>query len=485
MDRRRGLDGILRLSHAHLTLIVVCVTYCAAIALRTSQSMPLLFDESVYASQNARGVPAAMFSAPRARGMSWLLAPVSLINPSATAIRVYLTLLAGVSMYLAYRPWLAVMRRVGGRYEYVPAVAAFCFGSLWVTTLYGTMAYPNLWLAFALVAGVGYGCLLPGAGRHARGVAVAFAVGSLLRPTDALAAAAGMLGAVVLARRRPLQFLVAVVSGLAVGWGAWLLESERFGGPVARLRSGAETNESGLVFSLGKVLRAADGPALLCRPDRLCAGGAAVTVLWFVLVPAVVTLGVLAARRSGWFDEAVSAIAAGVILALPYVFLIGYAAARFLLPAYALLAIPVAGAVVWGTGPGRGRVPRLVTVSLLVTGHVVAQQLVLGVVDGRLHRSAASAEAGAALLRTEQGVRPPCLIVGESAIQLGFQLGCRSEWIPDRPPESDDRRIAAALRRSATVVVRVKRGTGMPPSMSRWRHIDLPPDGRFIAYLSP
>src|SRR5690606_37035310 len=109
-----------------------------------------------YASQVPGGAPATMFSAPRARGMTLLLSPVLLVTDSFFVVRSYLAVLSGVLMYAGFAPWLAIGRQVGARFAYLAPIAAGCFATLWTTQLYGNMAYPNLWLAFALVAGVGY-----------------------------------------------------------------------------------------------------------------------------------------------------------------------------------------------------------------------------------------------------------------------------------------------------------------------------------------
>jgi hypothetical protein len=322
----KAVDSRWSISPDHAALLGVSIAYCLVVALRTAQSMALTFDEVVYASQVARDVPPAMFTAPRARGMPWLLAPVAMVTPSALAIRVSLTLLAGLAMYLAFRPWLTVMRSVGGHHVYVPALAATCFATLWTTALYGTMAYPNLWLAFALVAAAGFFSQLVGQSPPRRGAVVgltlAFAAASLIRPTDALAAAAPLLIALaVIPRWHRIWPAIATVVGLAVGWGAWIVEAiVRFGGPLERLKDGAGTNESGLVFSLPEHFAAVDGPALLCRPQTLCEQGAALAALWWVLLPLVACVGLFAAYRAGWLSYALVPVAAGTIVALPYLF---------------------------------------------------------------------------------------------------------------------------------------------------------------------
>jgi hypothetical protein len=205
-------------------LLAVSIAYCALIFTRTSQSMALTFDESVYASQVGKDEVATMFTAPRARGMPWLLAPVAGITTSIFALRVYLTLLAGVLLYAAFQSWIATTSRERWVYSYVPAVAAACFASLWITILYGTMAYPNLWLTFALVGGLGYFCqattVRSGAiWRPLTWVVVAFAAAATIRPTDALAAAVPLLlFPVVIRGADRLAPAMAVLGGLALGW---------------------------------------------------------------------------------------------------------------------------------------------------------------------------------------------------------------------------------------------------------------------------
>src|SRR4051812_37221686 len=73
-----------------------------------TRRVPLGWDETVYVSQVARGVPRAVFSAPRARGVVLLVAPVSLITTSVTALRGYLGVLSAAGLFLAYWPWLKI-----------------------------------------------------------------------------------------------------------------------------------------------------------------------------------------------------------------------------------------------------------------------------------------------------------------------------------------------------------------------------------------
>ncbi|MFI1350754.1 hypothetical protein ACH4UR_31415 [Streptomyces lydicus] len=65
------------------------------------------------------------------------------------------------------------------------------------------------------------------------------------------------------------------------------------------------------------------------------------SVWWFVL-PLAAAGGVLAAARARRLAAALIPVLCGLSVARPYLLLIDYAAPRFLLPAYALAAVPVA-----------------------------------------------------------------------------------------------------------------------------------------------
>lgn len=480
---------------AHAALIAVSVAYCLLVVWRTSQVMTLQYDEVVYASQVATEAPAARFSAPRARGMSLLVAPMVVITEWVFALRVYLVVLAGVLMYLAFRPWLAVFGRVGGRYAYVPPVAAGCFATLWLTVLYGNLAYPNLWLAFVLLAGAGYVVRAvtepsPGWGT-AIAIGLAFAAASLLRPTDALATAGPLLVALVLVRSwRRLRPMLAIGIGLLVGWGAWIAEAyASFGGPVERLRQGGETNESGFVNSLPEHLYALDGPAVLCRPSSMCAGVEPAAAIWWFVLPVLVAVGLFAAVRSGWGRIGFLIVSAAVAVALPYLFLIDYAAPRFLFPTYGLLMILVASALILVTGLGAAEVRALAVTAVggALLLHIGVQMNVLNGVNERLVDGSVDQEQFADFVRDEYDVRPPCLVWGISAIQLGYQLKCRS--IPalsrDASPALNEQEILEAVARGESVVVRVHTEVRVPQFLTGWRRVEPPGTGNYAVYLSP
>lgn len=478
---------------AHLLLIAVSAAYGVLVLLRTPQSMTLTFDEVVYASQLSAEAHAVGWSPHRARGLPLLLGPVVMVTHSVVALRVYVTVVSAVLMYLAFRPWLAVIAPSGGRLRYAPAVAAACFATLWVVVLFGTMAYPNLWLAFLLVAGVGYFCRTvlgpPPAWLPALGVLAAFALASLIRPTDASFAAVPLLLAPVVARRwrRP-EPVLAVIGGLLVGWASWAGEAiNRFGGPVERLRTMRESTGTGLTNALPANLDAVDGPRLLCQPASDCAGVNPAAAIWWVLLPVLVAAGLAVAARTGWFGAGALASASAVTFALPYLLLLDYTAPRFLLPAYGLLAVPAAGLLVWLTGLGGRPVRALATAAVVgvLLLHAIVQQDVLETVRGRMETTYGRYAAMAEFLREEQGVRPPCLMWGEGALPLSYPLRCRSETVSGGPaPDQDDPAIAAALARGDTVVVRMRADEDPPEFMAGWRRVELPGSDTYVGYLS-
>ena len=144
-----------RWSSPDILLILVAVAYCIGGFLRVPRGMSPTWDEVVYLSQVATGIEPVMFSQTRAWGMTLIAAPIAVITPSILVIRTYLTLLSGLGLYLAFRPWLGVARDDRTWASYVAPAAAAGFATLWTTLLFGSMAYPNIWLAFALTAGVG------------------------------------------------------------------------------------------------------------------------------------------------------------------------------------------------------------------------------------------------------------------------------------------------------------------------------------------
>jgi hypothetical protein len=230
----------------------------------------------------------------------------------------------------------------------------------------------------------------------------------------------------------------------------------RFGGLGARLhQAGAEQGGFGLHFALPDELRALNGPTL-CRPCTIGIRAPELDLWWFAL-PVLVALGLLAARRSGRLTSALLPAVCGVCVAAQYLFMINYAAPRFLLPAYALLAMPAAdglaflitGAVSRDLRPAMAAVVTCFLAAQLVAQHAVLDHEAGGTV--RFHDDYTRIAAALSV----HGVRPPCLVGGVQYIPIAFYAGCAS---------------AGPARPGARVALLIPPG-GRPPGYARhWDH---------------
>jgi len=439
----------------------------------------LSWDETVYISQVSSHTPAAYFDPARARGIPLLVAPVTLITSSVLAVRIYLAIASGVAVFLALLCWRPL------RPAWQLALAGVMFCGLWTTLYYGPQAMPDLWVAFSSLAAVGL--FLQAAGPGARGTAAStadgapgpgptrwgalagltacVAIAALVRPGDALYLAAALGIAVIAVRQwRRWQLLAAVVIGFAAGAADWVIEAYvRFGGPLNRLHeAGAEQGGFGFHFALWDELRAVNGPTL-CRP---CTVGLRYPELslWWLALPVLVILGCYAAHRAGRLASSVLAAACGLSLAFQYLFLINYAAPRFLLPAYALAVIPVAdaiGGLLTGIqrnmrGPAALLVAVALGVQLLIQATVLQHQVTEKVsFFGDYNRIAAD-------LRS-LGIRPPCLVKGAQDIPVAFYAGCASA--PG---------VAAGRKVTEPVAVLVAPGQPPPAYARGWTLHELP-----------
>ena len=273
-------------------LVAAGAAFTAAELLFVSPRMGLSWDEVVYVSQVSGHAPAAWFDPARARGVPLLVAPVAALTGSVAALRVYLSVVSGFGLTLALWAW----RRL--RPAWVLGLAGVVFGGLWVAQYYGPQAMPDMWSALGGLAAVG--CFLrwvrSGGSWPLGGLGASVAFVTLVRPGDAVYLAAPLAVASVAVWRR-WRAVAVIAAGLLAGGAEWVAEAyARFGGIGARLRAaGAEQGGFGLHFALPDELRALNGPTL-CRP---CTVGVRYPELdlWWFLLPVLVALAMLAARR--------------------------------------------------------------------------------------------------------------------------------------------------------------------------------------------
>ncbi|MFK0286787.1 hypothetical protein ACIQVL_40845 [Streptomyces sp. NPDC090499] len=421
------------------------------------------WDESVYVSQVSGHAPAAYFSAPRSRGISLLAAPIASWSDSTVLLRIYLAVLSGLALYLALRVWRGHLR------PGVLALAGALFASLWVTLFYGSEAMPNYWVAIGALACVG--CFLRARAdardRAARwGVCAGAALMAWMRPTDAVYVVLPLLALALRRPRRPL-LLAVPVAGLVAGAGEWVIEAYTSYGGLAHRLSAASAIQGGLGWHLAVVDQLHSlGGRTLCRPCTGPAPNPAVTLWWFAL-PLLAVLGAVAAVRARRALPVLLPGACAVTAAVPYLFLIGYAAPRFLLPAYALLALPVAHGLVHLVTTPAHRARRTLAAGLVATGlagHAAVQYVVL---EHTVHSSAVSradwARTAAAL--RELGVRSPCLLSGYDAVPVAFAAGCGSAQTAGHDASTTVAGLARAAHRAAFAVLTPPRGR--PPAYAR------------------
>ncbi|WP_175411833.1 hypothetical protein [Streptomyces sp. TRM64462] len=450
---------------------VVAVAFAAAQLVLVVPGLGLGWDETVYVSQVGRQGPAAFVSAPRARGVSFLAAPVAAFTTSVVALRIWLAVLSGLGLFLALRVWRPLLPAP------VLALAGALFASLWITLYYGPQVMPNLWVAYGALAAVGF--FLRAArdragSRSLLGLAVSVAFVALMRPSDAvplvlLLAAASLL---VRAWRRPVLWGVLAAGALA-GSAEWVVEAYvRYGGLVARLDRASEIQgEVGWYVAVDDHVRALGGRTL-CRPCDVPWRNP-LTALWFLVLPLCVAGGLRAAVGTRHRTATVMAAVTGCGLALPYLFTIDYAAPRFLFPAYALLALPVAVLLVRLAGVRASwRRAVLGLCALALFGHLAVQYKVLESVTRRVRADTVTLARITAELRA-RGVRPPCIVAGEDAIRIAYRAGCAS-----RQPGGHDGSITPAGLADAAqrqpVAVLLSRGRAVPSYARGWDSYPLP-----------
>ncbi|WP_328552618.1 hypothetical protein [Streptomyces sp. NBC_00358] len=463
-----------------LLLALVAGAFTLAQLVLVHPWMGLGWDETVYVSQVSPHAPAAFFSAPRARGVPLLVAPIASWSSSTTLLRVYLALLSGLGLFVALRVWRALFP------VRVLAVAGALFGTLWVTLFYGPQAMPNYWVAIGALVCVG--CFLraradPGDRAALWGIGLGAALMAWMRPPDAVWVALPLLvlAAAVPRWRRPVPLLV-LVGGLLAGAAEWIVEAYvSYGGLGQRLSDGSRIQGGlGWNVAVGDQMRSLGG-RVLCRP---CTGGmpSPVVMAWWFVLPLIAALGLVIAVRARRRTPTLLLLACATTAGIPYLFMIGYAAPRFLLPLYALVAIPVADALVQLlTFPaGRWRPVIVTLVAVALAGHLAVQFAVLQAAVRRTTDSHSGWAATAARLH-RLGVRPPCALTGHETVPIAFYAGCSSVAIGGHNANATVRSITSAAGRMPVAVVTVP--GSRPPAYARtWT---LHRAGDVNVYVSP
>jgi hypothetical protein len=477
-------------------LVMVAIVYAIAQVVFASPTELLGWDETIYLSQVSPHVPTEYFSAPRSRGITLLPAPLAALTTSVPALRLYMTALSATGLVVAFWPWLTLLRRQ------VVALAALVFASLWVVQFYGNAVMPNLYLAYGAVATTGWflrSLRDEGQGPLAAlGASLAFM--TVMRPPDA-AFLVLVLAVATMATADPAAFLrlvptrtagsrrwwvlAMVMAGFLFGLIPWLAEGyARFGGPWARLRAASATEgHMRWHVAIGMQLRSLNGPTL-CRPCAVEWHHPALS-LWWLALPLLVGGGLVVAREARRVLALV--VVSGAALAVPYLFLIEYAAPRFLIPTYALWAPAVAALIDRLVAGARGRARPWV---VLLAGLILAAQFATQNVVLR-HRVADQTRARDAIQRlawhlNRLGVRPPCVLAGYRNPYVAYYTGCASAEVSADDPATTPQVILAAARSAASFAV-LTREEPRPRYLRGWRRLGYTASDRrrWVIYLPP
>jgi hypothetical protein len=406
-------------------LIGAAVVFTSSVIAFTPLHQGFSWDEVVYVSQISQHAPSMPWAAERARGMPLLVAPVTLLTGSPTVLRLYLALLAGLGLFLGLLAWR------GLRAAWVLALAGVVFGSLWVAQAEAPLVFPNFWAAIGGISGIGL--FLQAVKRRGSRryvfilLTAATAFTALMRPADALFLFAPLIVAVVVKKEwRSLALFMAMVSGLLLGLGEWLVEAYLyFGGLFARL-SGVREASGGTGLHLLNGFRVLNGRSSWSYPGILA---------WWVVFLVLAGIGVWAVSQSdGWLFALVP-----VVCALSVYILYSFpnlVSARYLLPAWLLLAIPVADGIAKVSVGAFGR-PRWALVMAAITFvliELVSQHIVLAKeIESRQAAIGANGKVTSELFHLK--VRPPCVVTSDStqpftpvAMPAAYHLDCSYAW---------------------------------------------------------
>jgi len=333
---------------ARLWLLAVSLGVVVAHAVVAGLDRPINWDEAIHVSQVNPAVPPVFMEPHRTRGLSLLVAPVAVFDPSMVALRLYLLLLGAAGTYAAFATWI---RTIG----IAAPIAAVVYSSFWITVFYSVEVLPNHPAALLTVALTGLfvvGVERPLERRQVLSVGVLMLLFASIRPPDAVMVGIGLALVAALSRRRELAAPTAAAAvGGILGVLPWLLEGWfRFGfAPWQTVRSAGEysvatgrTNLLPLYLQhIETRLRCAGG----CVEDFVDAGAGwqlpPIRSTLFLLAAALLAVvAVVASGARRWI--------AGVplLVVVPVLAFYGYAGGamnqRYLLLVYAMALLPAA-----------------------------------------------------------------------------------------------------------------------------------------------
>jgi hypothetical protein len=430
---------------ARRLVVLVGLGYLAAQLVLFSLNRAPGWDEAIYLSQVTPGAEPLLFAPSRARGITFLVAPILQLGGSVSQVRLLLVLASAAALMACFRLWVPVLGRAA------PS-AALVFAGSWPALFYGSEVMPNLWAAFPGVAACAILArrLTTGIGRYDELVVGGLvALMALVRPLDALVLTLVLVLAPPLLRRGSFVWASLVSLGLLAGWAPWLVEmGGRFGGPLAALEAAARVGHTGglsLMENVRQYLALSDGPTAgpFANPHVPIVG-----MLWLAGLTVLLVLGVLEAARRGYPAAAVVPTVAGMALAAEYVVFTAVPAPRFLLPGLGLLSIPAGlglvrllDGILHPSSTSRPRMVGAFAAVIAVTAWTASQLEVAAKIETGVvgHRDAAE-RAGAEVRRL--GRNQPCQVFSSASYPMvGYASGCKASPMESAVGRWQDRAI--------------------------------------------
>jgi hypothetical protein len=423
---RRWLGG-----DSLIWLFGVTVLFVAAELTPALLHMPLGADEITYIARTSARASLVNLPPVHGHGAGLLAAPVTLLTTSLTAIRVWMALLSAVGLFLAMLCWR------GLRPGWVLALAAAILGSLAITQLSGVQVYPDWWAAIGILALTGL--LLQAVNDRWRSGVLLALIGFcaflivLMRPQNIFFVLVPAIAAVIFVPdwRKP-KVLFAMGVGIALGLADWVGEAFLwYGGFASRVHlAGQEPPKFMLYFSFPYQVKVLSGP-WYCLPGACTSWNYPWETLWWVAFAALSLVGLIVAWHRTTKASSLLAAVTAVWVVGCYSLLVPFGAPRYLLPAYALMAILAADAIAWLVTESRWRTVGLALAGVFLITGIVTQRMVLNRQVSEQTATRALFTAEASKLR-RLGVRPPCVIRSPS---VAYFLGCRAPWTGESMPE--------------------------------------------------
>lgn len=477
------------LSPSAIALLVVGLLFLVLQLVFAPRPLGLSTDEATYLAKVDPSAPELYWTQPRAWGIPVLAAPVALFAPGLTVVRAYFSLLSSTLLIAAFWPWLRVLGAG------VAPLAALLFSTTWFTLYFGPQVMPNLYVGLCAVGAIGMFLRAANSPRWWRyglcGAAAALV--ALVRPTDSvLALAPVFLWALVVRRLRNFRLLAALAGGVIIGWLPWIAEAfVRFGDPITRLRTAEKAGPQGLSLDITNLLiypRLLDGAPLYCCATGAPSAGGPIPLsfaIWLVAATVVALIGVILASRRGQWPEMLLIGSAAVSVAGFYLLLPSFTALRFLLPAFALIMLPVA-VLLAAPLQVRGGPTRALAVGAAAAAVIAHLGLMVPKAESKLDHDAQSRRQS---LRIAASLRPyvhgrPCLILGREAQTTAYYLKCQVQRA--LPTARAPRRVTRAQAHDVVVVAVLPGRPAADSYMASWRELSLKGLSKGVrAYVPP